>query len=175
MKAGAPGRTIPAVTLAAADRFGGEVAVEDGRTRLTYSELFEEAREFGAALVASGIETGDRVAIWAFNSAQWVVAFLGLSQAGAVLVPINTRFKGGEAADLLVRSRARALVTVTDFLETDYVGMLRSTGIDFPDLETVVIADGDRARRHRVVETFHGPGDRGRTDARRSAVLRTGP
>src|SRR5271166_2327146 len=97
-------RTIPAITAAAADRFGGRVAIEDGQSRLTYSELFEGARTFGAALVASGIEPGDRVAIWAFNSVEWVVAFLGLSQAGAVLVPINTRFKGAEAVDILTRS-----------------------------------------------------------------------
>jgi len=59
-----------------------------------------------------------------------------------VLVPVNTRFKGGEAADILARSRARALVTVTDFLEIDYVTMLGATGIDLPDLTTVVVAGG---------------------------------
>ena len=60
------------------------------------------------------------------------MAALGLWQAGAVLVPVDTRFKGGEAADLLARSRARALVTVTDFLGTDYVDMLRSTATGSP-------------------------------------------
>src|ERR1035437_6038787 len=116
---GGPRPTIPAIAAGAADQFGGRLAIESGETRLTYAELFDEARSFGAALVAAGIEPGDRVAIWAFNSAEWVVALLGLSLAGAVLVPINTRFKGGEAADILTRSRARALVTVTDFLDTD--------------------------------------------------------
>ena len=74
--------------------------------------------------MASGVEPGDRVAIWAFNSAEWIVAVLGVFEAGAVLVPINTRFKGAEAATSCVRSRARVLVTVTDFLGTDYVAML---------------------------------------------------
>ncbi len=92
--------------------------------------------------MASGIAPGDRVGIWAFNSVEWVVALLGLSQAGAVLVPINTRFKGREAADLLARSRIRALVTVTDFVGTDYLAMLAATGIELPDLETVVVAAG---------------------------------
>jgi acyl-CoA synthetase (AMP-forming)/AMP-acid ligase II len=134
--------TIPAMTAAAADQFGGQLAIEDGEVRLTYVELFEAARTFGAALVGAGIEPGDRVAIWAFNSAEWVVALLGLAQVGAVLVPINTRFKGGEAADLLARSRARALVTVTDFLETDCLAMLAATGIELPDLETIIVASG---------------------------------
>ena len=136
------GATIPAVSAAAVTRFGERIAIEDGTTRLTYAELAEEARTFGAALVASGIRPGDRVAVWAFNCSEWVVAMLGLSQAGAVLVPVNTRFKGPEAADILVRGRARLLVTVTDFLGTDYVAMLSATGLELPELETVVVARG---------------------------------
>jgi HIP---CoA ligase len=134
------GETIPAMTAAAAERFGDRLAVVDGDTRLSYAELFEEARTFGAALVASGVRPGDRVSIWAFNSVEWVVAALGLWQAGAVLVPVNTRFKGAEAGDILARSRARALVTVTDFLDTDYVALLGAVGV--PDCvdEIVVLA-----------------------------------
>jgi len=134
--------TIPAMTAAAADRFGFRPAVADGTTRLSYGELAEAARTFAAALVASGVAPGDRVAIWAFNSAEWVVAALGIFEAGAVLVPVNTRFKGAEAVDILGRSRARVLVTVTEFLGTDYVAMLDGTGVDLPDLETVVVARG---------------------------------
>ncbi|MGA3147835.1 MAG: FadD3 family acyl-CoA ligase [Acidimicrobiales bacterium] len=163
-----PGRTVPAVTAAAADRFGGQVAVEDGSIRLTYAELFDEARTFAAALAAAGVEAGDRVAIWAFNSAEWVVAALGLWQAGAVLVPVNTRFKGGEAADLLARSRARALVTVTDFLGTDYVDMLRSDGTELPDLETVIVARGHVPPGTESWAAFGGRA----TDAHRALVER---
>jgi HIP---CoA ligase len=130
------------MVAAAADRFGGRTAVEDGPRALTWGELFEGARAFGASLVNTGIEPGDRVAIWAFNSVEWIVAMLGLSLSGAVLVPINTRFKGGEAADILRRSGARVLVTVTDFLGTDYVQMLRATGDELPDLRTIVVARG---------------------------------
>ena len=64
-------------------------------------ELGQAAHEFAAALVVSGVTPGDRVAIWAFNSAEWVVAVLGIFAAGGVLVPVNTRFKGPEAADML--------------------------------------------------------------------------
>src|SRR5258708_18454065 len=98
--------TIPAMTEAAAERFGDGLAVRDGTTTITYSGLFEAARSFGAALVASGVDPGDRVALWAFNSAEWIVACLGLFQAGAVLVPVNTRVKGPEAAPILSRRPA---------------------------------------------------------------------
>ena len=78
--------------------------------------------------MASGIERGDRVAVWAPNSLEWIVAALGVTTAGGVLVPINTRFKGAEAAYILARSRARALFTVRGFLDTDYPGAARERG-----------------------------------------------
>jgi HIP---CoA ligase len=134
--------TIPAMTLAAAERFGDRLAVSDRGTTLDFAGLFEAARSFGAALVVSGVEPGDRVAIWTFNGAQWIVACLGLFQAGAVLVPINTRFKGREAAEIILRSQARLLVTVTDFLGVDYISLLEKAGMDLPRLETIVVAHG---------------------------------
>jgi HIP---CoA ligase len=172
------GETIPGLTAAAAERFADQPAVVDGDTRLSYAELFEEARTFGAALVASGIQPGDRVSIWAFNSAEWVIAALALWQAGAVLAPINTRFKGTEAADILARSRARALITVTDFLDTDYVAMLRAAGVDLPDLQTVVVARGkapdgtESWAGFRALATDEG---RAEVDRRRAAVTPDDP
>ena len=142
MTAGGVWGSIPAMAAATADRFGHRPAIVDGDTRLGYAELVSGVREFGAALVASGVGTGDRVAIWAPNSAGWVVAAIGLLQAGAVLVPVNTRFKGPEAADILSRSRARVLVTVTDFLGTDYVTMLEGAGAELADLRTIVVVAG---------------------------------
>jgi HIP---CoA ligase len=127
----------------AAEQFAAGIAVRDGETLLTYPELADAAREFGAALVASGIEPGDRVAIWCGNCVEWVVAALGLFSAGAVLVPVNTRFKGAEAAVILERSGARLLITVADFLGTDYVAMLEETGADLPQLQTIVVAKGE--------------------------------
>jgi len=134
--------SIPAMLSGTADRFGELVAIRDGGTELTYAELAQAAREFGAALVENGLRPADRVAIWCFNCVEWVVAVLGVFAAGGVLVPVNTRFKGREAADMLGRSGAKVLVTVTDFLGTDYVAMLEDTGVDLPSLETVVIARG---------------------------------
>ncbi len=133
------------MATAVAERLGDHLAVVDGDTRITYSELNERALTFAAALVEAGVEPGDTVSIWAPNSVEWITSVLGIFKAGAVLVPINTRFKGSEAADILKRSRARALVTVTDFLGADYVGMLRGSGVELPDLNTIVIAHGPAA------------------------------
>ena len=81
------------------------------------------------AAIATGVHPGDRVAIWAPNMAEWIVAALGLVGAGAALVPLNTRFKGPEAAYVLTRSRARALFTVRGFLGIDYPAMLEDEDV----------------------------------------------
>jgi acyl-CoA synthetase (AMP-forming)/AMP-acid ligase II len=121
--------TIPALVASAAQEHGGAEALVDlsvdPAVRLSYGDLGERSREVGAALVAAGIEPGDRVAIWGPNCWEWVVTLLGLHAAGAVLVPLNTRYKGLEAAEILRRSRARLLFTVEGFLGNDYVSMLR--------------------------------------------------
>ena len=134
--------SIPAMTAAAAERFGDQPAIVDGDTTLSWVDLQEQAGRFAAGLGAVGVGPGDRVAVWTFNSAEFVIAVLGLWQAGAVLVPVNTRFKGPEAAEILGRSGARALVTATDFLDTDYVAMLADADADVPALQTVVTMRG---------------------------------
>ena len=109
----------------AARRFPDLEALVDGDVRWTFPELRDRIRASARALMASGIEPGDRVAVWAPNIWEWVVAGLGVHRAGGVLVPVNTRFKGREADFILQKSGARILFTVTDFLDTDYVALLR--------------------------------------------------
>ena len=121
----APWTTICELVDAAARRFPDLEALVDGDVRWTFSELRDRIRASARALMASGIEPGDRVAVWAPNIWEWVVAGLGIHLAGGVLVPVNTRFKGREADFILQKSGARILFTVTDFLDTDYVALLR--------------------------------------------------
>ena len=142
--------TTPGLLRAAAEEHGAREAIVDRSAdpvvRLSFDELRERADVLGAALVEQGIQPGDRVAIWAPNCWEWVVALFGLHSVGAVLVPLNTRYKGIEAADILRRSGARVLFTVEGFLGNDYVSMLRGTGEDLPDLEHVVLLRESGAR-----------------------------
>ncbi len=121
----APWTTICELVDDAAQRFPDLEALVDGEVRWTFPELRDRVRASARALMASGIEPGDRVAVWAPNIWEWVVAGLGVHLAGGVLVPVNTRFKGREADFILQKSGARILFTVTDFLDTDYVALLR--------------------------------------------------
>ena len=108
------------MVLSAADRFGDAEAVVDGSLRLTFSEVVDRIRCAAGAFADFGIEKGDRVAIWAPNSAEWMIAAFGIMTAGAVLVPVNTRFKADEAGDIIVRSGAKAVMVQQGFLNQDY-------------------------------------------------------
>ncbi|KPI05226.1 o-succinylbenzoate--CoA ligase [Actinobacteria bacterium OK074] len=112
--------TIPEMVLSSADRFGDAEAVVDGPLRLTFAQLVERVRTAAGAFAAAGIEPGDRVAIWAPNSAEWIVAAFGLLTAGGVLVPVNTRFKAAEAHDIIVRSGAKLVLAQPGFLGLDF-------------------------------------------------------
>ena len=71
-----------------------------------------------------------------------LLAALGGYLAGAVLVPVNTRFRGREAAYVLQRAHATVLFTVTDFLDTDYVAMLADQRASLTDLQHIVVMRG---------------------------------
>jgi len=120
------------------------VAEPDAGIRWSYAELASRADRFTRALMARGVAPGDRVAIWAPNCAQWAVAALGALGSGAVLVPLNTRFKGAEAAYILRTAGVRTLCTVRGFLGVDYPDLL--VGEDPGDgLREVVLLTGQAA------------------------------
>jgi acyl-CoA synthetase (AMP-forming)/AMP-acid ligase II len=137
LNATSPADTVPGVLRDAAGAHPEVEAVVDGDRRLTYGELASEARRAAGAFVAVGVTPGDRVAIWAPNSLEWIVAYLGLSSAGAVLVPLNTRYQGAEAAEIIRRSRAKLLVTVGSFLGRDYPALIE--GESLPDLQSTIV------------------------------------
>jgi acyl-CoA synthetase (AMP-forming)/AMP-acid ligase II len=133
--------SVPEALERAAATFSGQEAVVDGDARWSFEELLDESRRVAHCLVASGIGPGDRVALWAPNSARWIATSFGIYLAGAVLVPVNTRFKGMEAAHVLRRSQARLLCASTDVLGADLVGLLEDVG-ELPDLRETVVLDG---------------------------------
>lgn len=100
------------------------LAVVDTDRALTFGQLHAELEAFASALVAAGVHPGDRVAVWAPNSWRWIVAALGAHRAGAVLVPVNTRFRAAEVGHVLARTAPAVLVLEQGFLGVDYLGLL---------------------------------------------------
>jgi acyl-CoA synthetase (AMP-forming)/AMP-acid ligase II len=155
-------RSIPELVHRAARRYAATEAVVEGRNRVTYGELGTRVERAAAACVANDVRPGDRVAVWAPNSLDWMVSALGAVSAGAVLVPLNTRFKGAEAADVLRRSGARLLFITGTFLGTSYVASLRravAEGPGLPDLEQVVVLSDDAPADYRTWKDFLASGD----------------
>src|SRR6201995_4920080 len=118
------------MVLSTADRFGDAEAVVDGPLRLTFDELVTRIRCAAGAFAELGIQNGDRVGVWAPNCAEWIIAAFGLLTAGGVLVPVNTRFKTEEAADVIARSGAKAVLVQKGFLGQDFTVALDVPTID---------------------------------------------
>ncbi|WP_353227247.1 FadD3 family acyl-CoA ligase [Novosphingobium sp.] len=135
--------TIPAAARRAAEQWPDAVALIAGDHSWTFAQLWADARACASAMLASGVGHGDRVGIWAPNSREWILAALGAQSVGAAIVPMNTRFKGGEAGDILRRSRAKLLFAPAQFLGQDYAALI--AGEDLPDLREVIPLDRDFA------------------------------
>ena len=120
--------TVPAALRAAAATHGDRPAVVDGDTTLTFRDLHDAVRDAARGYRALGLEGGDRVCVWAPNTWEWVVAGLAVTYAGGVLVPVNTRYKGAEVADLVARSGARLVVLADGFLGRSQHAELRGRG-----------------------------------------------
>jgi len=112
-------RSIPAQVLAtAAERPEASALVDDG-VITTYGQLAGDIEAVGKAMLAAGVGHGDRISIWAPNSARWVIAVLGAQSVGAAMVPINTRYKAQEAIYPMVRTGVRLLVAAGGFMGID--------------------------------------------------------
>ena len=132
--------TLPQLIQRAADCYGDKTAISDGEYQLSYRELDLSRRNWARAFLAAGLEKGDRIAIWAPNIPLWIMAAIGAQSVGGVLVPLNTRLKGAEAAYILRASGAKHLFTVGDFLDVSYPELLRDEAL--PELEQIVMLSG---------------------------------
>ena len=136
-------QTISELVDAVADAWPDELACVDGDQRMSYRQLRDEVVRAGAALAASGLRKDDTVALWAPNGVEWITVSLGAAYVGARVVPLNTRYRADEAADILRRSQARMLFTVNGFLGHDYVTSLRSSAHELPRLREMVSLRGE--------------------------------
>jgi HIP---CoA ligase len=123
-RAGDDPRTIPQILDRVADQFSDHKALVTDDRRFTFAELRGEVRRAAAAMIALGVNAGDRVAIWSPNTWHWVVACLATHYAGGVLVPLNTRYTASEATDVLARTGAPLLFASGEFLGADKAASL---------------------------------------------------
>ncbi len=147
--------SMPELIRQAAADYGDDLfLIEEKGEALSFRRLEQRGEQAARALLGHGIEHGDRVAIWAPNSGAWIIAACAIEMIGAIMVPINTRFRGAEACYILGKSRAKLLFTVAGFLGNDYIAMLRGTlGDGMPgkpvaglaNLRNIVLLEGEQA------------------------------
>ncbi|MDC0440994.1 FadD3 family acyl-CoA ligase [Gammaproteobacteria bacterium] len=131
--------TIPALIKHQADNFGSKPALISDYETLSFLELDNLSTNIATHLIDLNILPGDRVAIWAPNMNEWVLAAIAIHKVGGVLVPINTRMKGKEAAYILNNSESKILFSVNTFLGTNYFQLLENE--DLPYLKYQISLD----------------------------------
>src|SRR4051794_29496360 len=126
-------------------RFGDREALVSVQQdlRYTYAQLGEAVDRCARALIAAGIEAGDRVGIWSPNCAEWALVQYATAKAGIILVNINPAYRTSELAYVLNQSGIRMLVAATAFKTSDYVRMVGAVRAECPQLERVVFIGHD--------------------------------
>src|SRR3954466_10770002 len=109
--------------------------------RLTYAELNQQVDRLARALIAAGLDTGDRLGIWAPNCAEWVLVQSASAKVGAILVNVNPAYRTSELEYALDQSGCRMLIAAREFKESDYVAMVEEVRPNTEALERVVHLD----------------------------------
>ncbi|SFM58856.1 fatty-acyl-CoA synthase [Pseudonocardia ammonioxydans] len=114
------------------------VEVSTGR-RWTYAQLREDVEKLAGGLLAAGVETGDRLGIWAPNMAEWTLVQYATAKIGVVLVNINPSYRTHELEFVLKQAGISTLVAASAFKTSDYEAMIGEVRGNCPDLQRVVI------------------------------------
>ena len=131
--------TLGAALSQSAARHPGRLAIVDGAERISFAELDRRADALAHGLREQGIGRGDQVAVWLTNCASWVVCWVACARIGAVVVPINTRYKSDEVSYILRQSDARALILMDRYWDIDFLKMAREMLPSLPQLRTVIV------------------------------------
>lgn len=129
-------RTVPAALDRLVQQLPDHAALITDDRSFTSTALRDEVYRAAAALIALGVQPGDRVAIWSPNTWHWVVACLAIHHAGATMVPLNTRYTASEASDILARTAAPVLFAAGRFLGNDRAADLDRSAL--PALRNIV-------------------------------------
>jgi fatty-acyl-CoA synthase len=96
-----------------------------GASRYAFREVAARIDEAARRLIAAGVGHGEHVALWLNNSDDWIFIAFAVQKVGAVLVPINTRFRSRDLSYVLAQSDSAFLITHDRSGPVDYAGMVR--------------------------------------------------
>ena len=119
-----------------AAKFGDRIAVQESGAKISYQEIDELRQSAAKAFIAAGLEKGDRISLWAPNFWEWIVIAIGAQTVGGVVVTVNNRLSGEEAADIIGRSGSKMLFTVGQLEQGAPKQMLN--GQSLPNLADII-------------------------------------
>ena len=120
------GKTIGVALDEAAERYGDKVATVFHNGAVTYNQLKQTADLIARGFLQLGVGKGDKVAIWMAGYSEWAYVYFALMRIGAIMVPVNTRYRPEEVEYVLNKSRASILVLKDEPIK-DYFSLLRGT------------------------------------------------
>src|SRR3954453_11242818 len=106
--------------------------------RWSYAELDERVDRAAAALIAAGLEPGDRLGIWSPNRAEWTLIQYATARAGVILVNVNPAYRTSELEYALRQSGCRMLIAAPSFKTSDYVAMTEEVRTSLEALERAI-------------------------------------
>ncbi len=101
----------------AAECYGTKTAVASGGLRLSFADLDKASNKIANALLAIGVKKGDRVVMLIPNCPEFAVIYFGVVKVGAIVVPLDIKYKIGELASIFNHCEPRVLVTESPYLE----------------------------------------------------------
>jgi fatty-acyl-CoA synthase len=137
-------QTLGGLPERAARRWGPREALAFQGRRWTFAEVHARVDAVAKGLLELGIAPGDRVALWMVNRPEWIDAMFATMKIGALLVPVNTRFRTEDMAYVLGQSEASAVILAERSGPIDYLAMMREVAPRLPGLRQVVVLS-DRA------------------------------
>jgi fatty-acyl-CoA synthase len=109
--------------------------------RWSYAELDERVDRAAGALIAAGLEPGDRLGLWSPNRAEWTLVQYATARVGIIQVSVNPAYRTSELEYALRQSGCRMLVAAPAFKTSDYVAMTEEVRPALPELERAIFFD----------------------------------
>jgi fatty-acyl-CoA synthase len=152
--------TFADLVARAAERWPEREALCCEGRRWSFAALAAEVDRAAKALIAAGVAPGDHVCLWLGNRPEFVFLFFAIAKVGAVLVPINPRFRTRDMAYIVVQSDATTLIAADRAAGADYLGMIEELlpGLRQQTAGELRIDDAPRLRRVVLLGETRCPG-----------------
>jgi len=144
----------------AAERWADREALWFEGRRWSFAQFWDETDRAARALITAGVEPGDHVCLWLVNRPEYLFLLFAIAKVGAVLVPINTRFRTRDMAYIVDQSDTTTLITTARSGPVDYLAMIEELvpGLRQQDPEALAVAAFPELRRVVLIGSIATPG-----------------